>query len=120
MKILRKGVDVGKVIADRVKGYPVGTKEPEKKPPCWIVCPSFKLKAPKTVTKEGAERDHSYTIQIFSETEKQRKEALDHMIRCGQKEIADGSKRFWLHAVTYGFQDEALFTAELRYIFRVK
>jgi len=125
MGIFKPGVNIGKAIAGRVKGFPVGEKKPKKKRrgdshSCWILCPSFHMKPPKKISREAAEKDHNYSIFIFSESSKERDEALNHMIRCGQEEIEAGNKRFWLHAVNYKLQHKALFQAELKYIFRVR
>lgn len=129
-------INIGKTIADRVKGYPVLEKEPKKKarkarsgvkskpkkePPCWIVCPSFIVEPPKRViSREELEKEYPLTIKIYGETRKERDEALDHMIRCGQKEIEAGDKRFWLYGFKQSVQRRGFWEAELEYFFRVK
>lgn len=124
MKIFPKGTAIGKTIAGRVQGFHVWEKLPKKmpkrKPTCWILCPDFRAKAPKVVTQPAGEKDYNFTVQIFSETRAECIKALDHMIRCGQENIEAGDKRFWLNAVTYGIQHQALFKAELTYNFRVR
>lgn len=132
MTIYEPGVNIGKAIADRIRGYPVLEKEikrrprektkrkPRKRPACWIVCPNFIARPPKTMSRGAGEKPYSFSVLILSETRKERDEALGHMIRCGQEEIKAGNKRFWLHAVEYGLQHSALFRAELKYIFRLR
>lgn len=124
MGIFNKGTNIGKTIAQRVKGFPVWEKEPKKKPKkkptCWVICPDFRVKTPKVVSKEGSEKDYKLSVQIFSETRKEALAALNHMIRCGKEEIEAGNKQFWLHCVTYGIQHKALYLVELKYIFRLK
>lgn len=123
--IFKMGVNIGKAIAGRVKGFPVGNKKPKKKPrgksqTCWIACPDFKVKPPKIVSREAAEKNYSFSVFISSETRKELLEALNHMIRCAYEEIEAGNKRFWLHAVSHKLQHKGLFQAELKYIFRVR
>jgi len=126
MGIFKSGINIGKAIADRVTAFPVGEKKPKKKSrgkssTCWVHCPDFRVKMPKVVSQAAAEKDYSFTIKISSETRKECLKALDYMISCGRdEEIEAGSKRFWLHAVTYGIRHEGLFLAELTYIFRVR
>jgi len=125
MGIFKTGVDIGKTVAGRVKGFSAGGTTPKKKPrgkrsTCWIICPSFHVKAPKVVSAAAREKDYAYSVEIFSTTRKEWMKALDHMISCGKEEIKEKNKRFWLHAVTYGIQHKALFQGELKYIFRVK
>lgn len=124
MNIFNTGTAIGKTIAKRVTGFPVWEKEPKKKPKkestCWILCPDFRVKAPKVVSKEASEKNYSFSVLIFSETRNECSEALDHMIRCGQEEIEAGNKRFWLYAVKHSVQHRRLFQAELKYIFRVR
>lgn len=124
MSIFKTGTTIGKTIAKRVTGFPVWEKEPMKEPmkkhTCWIICPDFRVRSPKTVDKEASEKSYSFSVLIFSKTRKECSEVLDHMIRCGQKEIEAGDKRFWLHAVDYSLQHTVLFQAELKYIFRVR
>ena len=124
MQIFPKGTAIGKTIAGRVRGFRVWEKLPKKmprkKPTCWILCPDFRVKMPKVVTKAASEKDYNFTVQIFSESRAECSEALDHMIRCGQEDIGAGNKRFWLNSVTYGIRHQALFKAELTYNFRVR
>ena len=125
MGIFKPEIDIGKVIAGRVKGFPVGEKKPKKKArgkdlTCWVICPSFRVKSPKVIDQAEAGKDYSYLIMIYSTTRTEVLKALDYMIRCGKEEIEDGNKRFWLHATTYGIQHRALFSIELRYTFRVR
>lgn len=121
--IFKTGINIGKAIAGRVKGFPVYNEEPKKKlkrPSCWIICPHFIVKPPKTVSKMAGEKNYNFSVVIFSRTRKVLLEALNHMIRCGYEEIEAGNKRFWLHAVKHSIRHKALFQAELKYIFRVK
>lgn len=124
MSIFKPGTPIGKMIAKRVTGFSVWEKEPVKKLKkeltCWILCPDFKARAPKVVSKEAGEKNYSFSVLIFSKTRKELQEALDHMIRCAYEEIEAGNKRFWLYAVKHSFQHRALFRAELKYIFRVR
>ncbi len=124
MNILNTDTAIGKTIAKRVKGFPVWEKEPTKKPKkestCWILCPDFRIKAPKVVSKEASEKNHSFSVLIFSDTREELLEALNHMIRCGYEEIEAGNKRFWLYAVKHSVRHRGLFQAELKYIFRVR
>lgn len=136
MELFDPEINIGKIIAGRVKGYPIFEKDPKKEPkrkpkskskrkpkkmpPCWILCPDFIVQPPKVVDLEAGRESYYYTIQIFSETRKDRDEMLVHMINCGQEEIEAGDKRIWLHAVNYSTGRAALFLAELKYIFRVK
>jgi len=122
MSIFKSGINIGKAIAERVKGFPVGEKKPKKKPrgasrTCWILCPEFKVKLPKKIDPE---KDYKFSVLIFATTGKERGEALDHMIRCGKDEIKADNRRFWLHAVSHKLQHRTLFQAELTYIFRVR
>lgn len=130
------GINIGKTIADRVKGYLVLKKElkkrirkvksgvknkPKKRPPCWIICPSFIVEPPKRVTsKEQLEKEYPLTVTIYGETRKERDEALDYMIRCGQEEIEAGDKRFWLYGFKQSVRRRGFWEAELKYFFRVK
>jgi len=124
MSMFKTGVNIGKAIAKRVTGFPVYNEEPKKKPKkqptCWAICPDFWVRPPKTVDNEAGKKNYSFSIMIFSETRKEREEALDQMIRCAQEEIATEDKRFWLYAVDYSFHHTVLFQAELKYIFRVR
>lgn len=124
MQIFKTGTAIGKTVAGRVRGFRVWEKLPKKmprrKPTCWILCPDFKVKTPKAVTQAVSEKDYNFTVEIFSETRAECNKALDHMIRCGQENIEVGDKCFWLNAVTYGIQHQALFKAELTYNFRVR
>ena len=124
MRIFKTGTAIGKTIAGRIKGFPVWEKEPKKKPrrkpTCWILCPDFRVKAPKVINAAEREKDYNFSIEIFSETQEECSEALDHMIRCGQKEIEAGDKRFWLYAVNHSIVHKRLFLAKLKYIFRVR
>ena len=124
MGIFKPGIPIGKTIAKRIKGFPVWEKEPAKKPKkkltCWILCPDFRVRPPKTVDNEAAKKNYNFSVLIFSDTRGELKEALDHMIRCGYEEIEAGNKRFWLYAVKHSTQHKALFQAELKYIFRVR
>jgi len=124
MGILNKGTAIGKTIAQRVKGFPVWEEVPKKKlkkkATCWILCPDFRVKLPKVISKEATEKSYSFSVSIFSETREELQEALDHMIRCAYEEIEAGNKRFWLHAVKHSIQHKMLFQAELKYIFRVR
>lgn len=124
MEIFKPGVNIGKAIADRVQGFPVGEKRPKKKPKgkshtCWIICHSFKVKPPKLIDKTASEKSYSFSVFIYGETRQEVLKALNHMIRCGYEEIEVGDKRFWLYAVKHSVQHRALFQAELKYIFRV-
>jgi len=123
MGLLKKGINIGKTIAKRVKAFPVYSKEPKKhkkKLLPWILCPDFIVKPPKVVNAAASEKDYSFSIQIFSGTRRNLDKALNHMISCGKKEIEAGNKRFWLHAVSYKIQRKAISMAELKYIFRVR
>ena len=120
MGIFKTGTTIGKTIAGRVKGFPVGEKKPKKQVTCWILCPDFRVRPPKVVDKEASEKDYSFSILIFSDTREELHEALDHMIHCGQEEIEAGNKRFWLHAVKHSVRHRGFFQAELKYIFRVR
>ena len=124
MSILKPGTPIGKIITKRVTDFSVWEKEPAKKPKkgltCWILCPDFRARAPKVVSKEASEKNYSFSVLIFSRTREELHKALDHMIRCGYEEIEAGDKRFWLYAVKHSFQHRALFRAELKYIFRVR
>lgn len=123
MGIFKPGTAIGKAISKRVEGFPVWEKEPAKKPKtvtCWILCPDFRVKPPKTVDAETGKKYYSFSVMIFSTTRKELAEALDHMIRCGYEEIEAGDKRFWLHAVKHSIHHTTLFQAKLKYIFRVR
>lgn len=124
MQIFKTGTAIGKTIASRVKGFPVWKelpkKKPKKKPTCWILCPDFRVKAPKVVSSAAAEKDYVLTIEIYSETREEAQRALDHMLRCGKEEIEAGNKRFWLHATGHSIVRKGLFWVRLTYIFRVR
>ena len=124
MRIFLKSTAIGKIIAGRVRDFRVWEKLPKKMPKrmptCWVICPDFRVKAFKVVTRAISEKDYNFTVQIFSETRAECSKALDHMIRCGQEDIEAGNRCFWLNAVTYGIRHQALFKAELTYNFRVK
>lgn len=124
MSISKTGVNIGKAVAGRVRDFPVYNEEPKKKPKkqptCWAICPDFRVRPPEAVDNEAGKKDYSFSILIFSETRKERDDALDHMIRCAQKEIATEDKRFWLYAVDYSLHHTVLFQAKLKYIFRVR
>ena len=120
MSIFKRGVNIGKAIAGRVKGFPVHNGDPKKKPARWVVCPDFRVRPPKTVDNEAANKDYSFSVLIFSRDRDECLRMLDHMIRCGQEEIEAGNKRFWLHAVKQSVRHRGNFQAELKYIFRVR
>jgi len=120
MDIFKRGVNIGKVIAGRVKGFPVRSGEPKKKPASWIECPDFRVRPPKTVDNEAGKKEYYFSVLIFSRDHGECLKMLDHMIRCGQEEIEAGNKRFWLHAVKHWVFHRGLFQAELKYIFRVR
>ena len=130
MQIFKSGINIGEIIANRVISYPILEKDPKKKrkskrktqkmPPCWIICPDYIVKPPKVIDPEASKKDYNLTVNIFSDTRKERDEALDHMIRCGQEEIEAGNKRIWLYGSTHSIQRRGFWEAELRYIFRVK
>lgn len=121
MGLFKKGVNIGKIIANRVKDFPVCEKEPKKKLARWITCPDFSVKLPKAINKEEKERNYNFSITIFSEHRDELEEMLDYMIHCGKEDIkAEGNKFFWLHAVNYSIQHKMLFQATLKYIFRVE
>ena len=127
-------INVGEVIASRIKGYLYMEKEPKvrvrkkklkrkpkKSPSCWIICPSLIVQPPRVIsTREQREKNHCLVVNIYSDTRKERDEALNHMIRCGQEEIEAGSKRIWLYGVRHSIQRRGFWEAELSYIFRVK
>ena len=127
-------INVGEIIASRIRGYPYMEEEPKKRvrkgkpkkkpkkgPPCWIICPSLIVQPPKILnTREQREKNYCLTVNIYSETRKERDEALDHMIRCGQEEIEAGNKRIWLHGSMHSIQRRGFWEAELKYNFRVK
>lgn len=123
MRFLKTGTNIGQIISSRTRGYPVWQKlpkkEPRRKPTCWILCPDYWVKAPKTIIQTASEKDYSFSIKIFSETRAECSEALDHMIRCGQTAIQAGDKAFWLYAVNHSIVKKGLFLARLTYIFRV-
>lgn len=116
----KRGVNIGKAIAGRVKGFPVRSGEPKKKSARWIVCPDFRVRPPKKVDSEAGKKDYCFSVLIFSRDHGECLRMLDHMIRCGQEEIEAGNKRFWLHAVKHKVQHRGFFQAELKYIFRVR
>jgi hypothetical protein len=124
MQIFPKGTAIGKIIMKRVKGFPIWHELPKKKPKrklsCWIICPDFRVKAPKVISEEMTKKDHLLTIEIYSETREEAKRALDYMINCGKEEIEAGNKRFWLHATGHSMVHKGLFWVRLTYIFRVR
>ncbi len=124
MKIFPKGTAIGKIIMKRVKGFPIWHELPKKKPKrklsCWILCPDYRVKLPKKISAADTEKGHIFTIEIYSDTREEARRALDQMLRCGKEEIADGNKRFWLHATGHTIVHKGLFWVRLTYIFRVK
>jgi hypothetical protein len=120
MNIFKQSIDIGKVIAKRVNGFPVYSGMPKKKPARWAVCPDFRVRPPKTVDNEAANKDYSFSVLIFSRDREECLGMLDHMIDCGREEIEFGDKRFWLHAVKQSVRHRGNFQAELKYIFRVR
>lgn len=124
MQILKTGTAIGKTIAKRVEGFRVWEEMPKKMPKkkltCWILCPDFRVKAPKVLSPAAAEKDYIFTVEIYSDTREEAQRALDHMIRCGNEEIEAGNKRFWLHATGYSTVHKGLYWIRLTYIFRVR
>jgi hypothetical protein len=120
MELFKRGENIGKVLAGRVKDFPTFLKEPKKKPARWAVCPDFTVRPPRVVSKEASEKNYRFSVLIYSSDREDCLEMLDHMIRCGQEEIESGNKRFWLYAVKHSIRQSGLFQAELTYIFRVR
>lgn len=124
-------INIGEIIAGRIKGYPYLEKEPEKPkrarkkpkkmPPCWIICPHFIVKPLRLlVTKEEPETEYSFKVKIYAESRALRDEALAHMITCGKEEIEAGDKLICLNGVKQSIQRRGFWEAELEYFFRVK
>lgn len=127
-------VNIGEIIASRIKGYPFLEKEPKvkrarkgakskpkKTPPCWIICPHFTVKPLRLlVTKEELETEYGFKVKIYATSRKERDEALVHMIACGKKEIEVGDKLIWLNGYKQSIQRRGFWEAELEYFFRVK
>jgi len=124
-------INIGEIIASRIRGYPFLEKEPKvtkrarkkpkKTPPCWIICPHFTVKPLRlVVTKEELETEYSFKVKIYAESRVLRDEALVHMITCGKEEIEAGNKFIWLNGYKQSIQRQAFWEAELVYFFRVK
>jgi len=127
-------IDIGKIIASRIKGYPYLEKEPKPKrarkgtkskprktPPCWIICPHFTVKPLRLlVTKEELETEYCFKVKIYAESRALRDEALAHMIACGKEEIEAGDKLIWFNGYKQSIQRRGFWEAELEYFFRVK
>ena len=127
-------INIGKIIANRIKGYPYLEKEPKvkrarkgvkskpkKNPPCWIICPHFTVKPLRLlVTKEELETEYCFKVKIYAESRTLRDEALAHMISCTKEEIEAGDKLIWLYGYKQSIQRRGFWEAELEYFFRVK
>ena len=111
-------INIGEIIANRIRGYPFLEKEPKvkkarkgakskpkKTPPCWIICPHFTVKPLRLlVTKEELETEYSFKVKIYADSRKERDEALAHMIACGKEEIEAGDKLIWLNGYKQSIQ----------------
>ncbi len=115
---------LGKVIADRVKGYTVWVKLPKKllkrHPTTFIICPDFPVKIPKVLT-EGAEKaPHTFTVKITAPTKPELRKALEHMIQCAKEAVIAGNKQFELYRFRESTVKIGVYLADLTYIFRVR
>lgn len=122
-----KAYNIGKVIAERVKGFQVWDRLPKKMlkkhPRSYVICPDCRVKVPKVMTKETEETYHIHGIQMVSDTYKGLEEMRDHMIKCaGDRLMIVGDKAFWLHAITkHNFQKKgSKWQTALTYIFRLR
>lgn len=123
MALFKKGVNIGRIISGRVKGFPVMKKEPKKKLAHWIVCPDFKFKPPKTLSREERDRNYDYFVSAFSCSHSEIYKMLDYMIRLGKEPIEAGRVNFWLYAVNHSVhrvKGKQLFQAHIKYIFRAE
>ncbi|MCK4825173.1 hypothetical protein KA005_56010 [bacterium] len=122
--MFKKTKNIGRAIADRVKGYHVWDKLPKKKlkkhPTDYILCPDFSVTVPKRLSKEATETPHKFTVKIVAKTRPMLRSMLDHMIACAQEDIIVGDKRFEL----CGFKESAvkigMHMADLTYTFKLR
>lgn len=123
MAIFKKRADIGKIVAGRVKLFPVFSKEPKKKPERWAECPDFKISLPKAGSREERDRDYSYSVSAYSSSHPEIYRMLDYMIECGKETIEVEGVRLDLHAVKHSIlriKGTSLFQAKIRYIFRAE
>jgi hypothetical protein len=123
MAIFKKRLNIGKVIYDRVKGFPVMKKEPKKKLARWIICPDFKIKPPKMLDREERDENYCYSVLAYSSSHSEIYEMLDYLIRCGKEPVEADNVRFYLHAVKHEIsrvKAKQLFQAQIQYIFRAE
>lgn len=123
MALFKKAVNIGKIISDRIRDFPVMKKEPKKELSRWIICPDFKVKPPKKLNREERERDYIYIVSAYSRNHKEVYEMLDYLIKRGRETIETERVNFWLHAVNhsiYRVKGKHLFQARIKYIFRAE
>lgn len=123
MGILKRGENIGRILAGRVRDFPTFLKQPKKKPARWAVFPDFRVRVPKRIDREEGERDYPYDVSISSADRCEIYSMLDHAISIGTAEMETDRAIFWLHAVRHSVRrvrGENLFQANLTYILRVK
>ena len=66
MPLLKRGENIGRILAGRVEDFPTFRKEPKKKPVRWAEYPDFRLRVPRQMGREELERDHAYDVAILT------------------------------------------------------
>ncbi len=120
MSVLKKKIDIGKVMVGRVTGYPTARKEPKTPPKQYILCPDFKVAPSK---KLKGDEQFEYSVTAYSEDHKTAAEMRDRLLHWGNEDIEARGFRFWLHAVNHSIRHvrgRPLFRADIKYIFRVE
>jgi len=117
-------INIGEIIADRVKDYTVWVKLPKKllkrHPATFIICPDFPVKIPKVLTEGADKAPHTFTVKITAPTKPELRKVLDHMIQCAKKAVIVGNKQFELYRFSESTVKIGVHLADLTYIFRLR